>query len=112
VSRDLNVLHKQVINWSMDRNIILGSTPTAQYLKASSEMGELADAVLKANITEAKDAIGDVLVCLINLSVMLGTDISECLEGAYDEIRYRNGIMHNGAFVKEDDPNYKRIVNG
>lgn len=64
----MNELIEKVLTWSYDRNIIDGSDFYRQYMKAQSEMGELAAAYLKEDREEIKDAIGDVLVCLINLS--------------------------------------------
>lgn len=42
------------------------SSSTKQALKATSEIGELAGAVLKNDIDEIKDAIGDIFVCWVN----------------------------------------------
>lgn len=42
------------------------STEQAQILKALSEVGELADSILKNDCEQAKDDIGDILVCLAN----------------------------------------------
>jgi hypothetical protein len=42
------------------------SSAIKQALKATSEIGELADAVLKNDIDEIKDAIGDIFVCWVN----------------------------------------------
>lgn len=96
-------LHVRVIKWSRDRQIIPNSTATAQYLKAASEMGELADALAKKDIDATADAVGDVLVCLINFCELSGLDIVKCLEGAYNEIKDRKGfLMPNGVFVKEE----------
>lgn len=95
-------LHIRVIQWSRDRQIVPNSTATAQYLKAASEMGELADALAKKDIDATADAVGDVLVCLINFCELSGLDIVKCLEGAYNEIKDRKGfLMPNGVFVKE-----------
>jgi hypothetical protein len=95
-------LHVRVIKWSRDRQILPNSTATAQYLKAASEMGELADALAKKDLDSTADAVGDVLVCLINFCELSGLDIVKCLEGAYNEIKDRRGfLMPNGVFVKE-----------
>lgn len=61
---------KNVIVWAEDKGIYKFSTPLAQALKTISELGELADAVIKNDIDGVKDAIGDVAVCLINLDKM------------------------------------------
>jgi hypothetical protein len=96
-------LHARVILWSRERQIIPNSTATAQYLKAASEMGELADALAKKDLNATADAVGDVLVCLINFCELSNLDIVQCLEGAYNEIKNRKGfLMPNGVFVKEE----------
>ena len=66
--RTMNDLVLAVLDWAHERNIINGSTYKSQYLKAQSEAGELAKALLEDDTEEIIDAIGDVLVCLINLS--------------------------------------------
>jgi len=91
----------QVIRWAEDRKIIPNGKPHGQLLKAFSEMGELADAEGKGNLPAIKDAVGDVLVCLINYCALRDIDIVECLAGAYDEIKDRKGtLMPDGTFVK------------
>jgi len=96
-------LHVKVLQWSRDRQIVPNSTATAQYLKAASEMGELADALAKKDRNATADAVGDVLVCLINFCELSGLDIVQCLEGAYSEIKDRKGfLLPNGVFVKEE----------
>lgn len=106
----LDSLVDLVIGWGYARNIIDGSDFYRQYMKAQSEMGELADALLKGNKEDTKDAIGDVLVCLINLSEQCDLSLEECLESAYNQIKDRKGVMFNGVFVKETDENYERII--
>lgn len=96
-------LEKLVVEWASARKIIPNATPVAQLLKAVSEMGELADGENKGNIAEIKDAVGDVLVCLINYCALRQISIVECLSGAYDEIKDRKGtLLPNGVFVKEE----------
>jgi len=91
-----------VVRWSMDRQIIQNSTASAQTLKAVSEMGELADAVAKGDDAALVDAVGDVLVCLINVCEIKKLDIVDCLESAYEEIKFRKGtLLESGVFIKE-----------
>lgn len=106
----LDVKIGKVLDWSNERNIIQGSTLLAQYAKVVSEIGELGDALLKNNKDESEDAIGDAMVVLINIAAMCNTDLNTCLSKAYEQIKDRKGIMFNGAFVKETDANYERIV--
>jgi len=95
-------LHVRIIQWSRDRQIIPNSTATAQFLKAVSEMGELADGLAKKDVAATADAVGDVLVCLINFCALAGLDPVDCLEGAWHEIKNRKGfLMPNGVFVKD-----------
>lgn len=92
-----------ICEWAIDRGIIANSTAKAQLLKAVSEMGELADAEVKDDFEGIIDAVGDVLVCLINYSAMTGFDLEFALQRAYDQIKHRKGYMvPGGAFVKEE----------
>ena len=65
------------------------------------EAGELAEALLKNDKYEIKDAIGDMVVVLTNLAVLEGMQIESCIESAYQEIANRKGKMENGTFVKQ-----------
>jgi NTP pyrophosphatase (non-canonical NTP hydrolase) len=96
-------LELQVVRWAEARRIIPNSTAQAQFLKAVSEMGELADAINKKDLAATKDAVGDTLVCLINMCALLDIDMVDCLALAYDEIKDRRGtLLPSGVFVKED----------
>ena len=91
-----------VLDWSIKRGIIPNATAEAQTLKAVSEMGELADAVLKRNRDDIVDSVGDVLVCLINVAALTGTTLEECCAAAWEQIKDRKGrLLPNGVFVKE-----------
>ena len=92
----------EVIRWAEARRIIPNATPTSQLMKAVSEMGELADAEGKRDIEAIKDAVGDVLICLINYCALRDLDVTSCLKGAYEQIKDRKGtLMPDGTFVKE-----------
>lgn len=97
-----NEVQMKVIRWSEARKIIPNSTPEAQMLKMVSEVGELADAINKGDMDDTKDAVGDTLVCLINVCALLDIDPVDCLQIAYDQIKHRKGtLLPNGVFVKE-----------
>lgn len=97
-----NDLELKVIRWAEARRIIPNATPVSQLLKAVSEIGELCDAEGKRDKAEIEDAIGDVLVCLINYCTLRDITIVRCLEKAYNEIKDRKGtLMPDGTFVKE-----------
>jgi len=96
----IDELEELVLQWSEDRGILRNSTASNQFLKLSSEMGELADNLAKGR--DVKDDIGDCLVVLINIANMSGTHLSECLQVAYEDIKDRKGFLNeNGVFVKE-----------
>ena len=96
-------LTRNVQEWALERGIYEHSNARAQLLKAFSEMGELAAAELKWDAPASRAAVGDVLVCLINFCAMSGLGITDCLAGAWDEIKDRKGRMvPGGAFVKDE----------
>lgn len=67
------------------------------------ETAEIAAGMLRGNMEAVKDGIGDTIVTLIILSMQKGTNIQECLEMAYNEIKGRTGKMVDGVFVKSSD---------
>ena len=91
----------EVIRWSEARGIIQNSDSKTQVLKAVSEMGELADAVIKRDKAAVIDGIGDVLVCLVNVAAIEDVDLTACLKAAYTEIKDRKGYLNKeGVFIK------------
>lgn len=91
-----------VQSWADTRGIYDHSTSTAQLLKAISEVGELADAHAKNDRKEVIDAIGDVMVCLVNYCAMEDLTLEQCCESAWNEIKNRKGRMiEGGVFVKD-----------
>lgn len=99
----MNELEQNIRNWARERGIYQHSTPKAQLLKAVSEIGELADAEVKDNPWEALDAVGDVVVCLINYCAMKDFTLEYALQCAWNEIKDRKGRMvPGGVFLKEE----------
>ena len=95
-------IEMKVIQWSEARKIIPNSTPVAQWKKAMEEMEELRDALYFEKLDDSKDAVGDVMVCLINICALLDINLVDCLKLAYKEIKDRKGYMNEeGIFVKE-----------
>ena len=105
---DIVVLENKIRMWHKDRNLIDKSTDQLQMVKLIEEVGELARAV---SVTSAqddykskfllRDAIGDILVVLINMGARNDLALRLCLYTAYDQIKDRKGTMVNGIFVKE-----------
>jgi len=92
----------EVIRWSEARRIIPNSTSTAQLMKAITEVGELVDAEMKNDLPEIKDAVGDIMVCLINYCALRDISLVQCLKGAYAEIKDRKGeLLPSGVFLKQ-----------
>jgi NTP pyrophosphatase (non-canonical NTP hydrolase) len=93
----------EVIRWSEARGIIANSDSKTQLLKAVSEMGELADAIIKRDRPNIIDGLGDVLVCLINVGALENVDLTKCLESAYNEIKDRKGYLNkDGVFIRDE----------
>ena len=100
---DFEYLSHLVENWAGSRGIYDHSTPQAQLLKAFSEMGELADAIIKNDLNGELDAVGDVMVCLINYCALRNLNLTWCLNHAWEQIKDRKGRMvPGGAFVKDE----------
>ena len=88
--------------WANSRGLYFQGDGKTQYIKLLEEAGELAQALLKEDKPEIKDAIGDMVVVLTNLAELEGFTIEECIESAYGEISKRTGKMINGTFVKDN----------
>ena len=94
-------IEMKIVQWAEARKIIPNSTPAVQLLKAVSEMGELADATIKGDKEEILDAVGDVMVCLVNYCALQDINLVSCMQVAYDQIKNRKGtLLANGVFVK------------
>jgi uncharacterized protein YabN with tetrapyrrole methylase and pyrophosphatase domain len=92
----------EVIRWSEARKIIPNSTPMAQWKKAQEELNELREALDRDDLGAVRDAVGDTVVCLINLCALSDINLVDCLEGAYHEIKDRKGYLgEDGIFYKE-----------
>ena len=89
-------------NWAHERGLYAKGNPQTQLIKLVEEQGEFAKALLKEDQPEIQDALGDMLVVLINLAELSGYRLEDCLELAYDVISKRSGKMVNGTFVKTE----------
>jgi NTP pyrophosphatase (non-canonical NTP hydrolase) len=87
-------------NWATDKGIYDSGDSKTQYVKLMEEAGELAQAILKKDKPEVKDAIGDMIVVLTNLAHLEGFTVEDCIDSAYNVIKSRQGSMVNGTFVK------------
>ena len=87
-------------DWAEDKGIYESGDPKTQYIKLMEEAGEVGRAILKIDIPEIKDGIGDMVVVLTNLAHLCDLTIEECVESAWNVISKRTGKMINGTFVK------------
>lgn len=98
----MNELVELVEQWAKDKNLDQAE-PSKQFLKVAEEFGEIGAALARNNEDDFKDAVGDTIVTLIILAQQNGTNVKECLELAYNEIKGRKGKTINGVFVKQVD---------
>ena len=89
-------------SWANDRGLYEKGDVKTQYIKLQEEAGEVARAIIKNDISELKDGIGDMVVVLTNLAHLAGLEIEDCIQSAYDVINKRKGSMINGSFVKNE----------
>ena len=92
----------KIRDWAKDRNLYQKGDSKTQYVKLMEEAGELAQALLKQNKSEIKDAIGDMVIVLDNLSELEGFKIEDCIDESFNVISKRTGKMVNGTFVKDE----------
>ena len=91
----------KIRDWAEDKGIYKSGDPKTQYIKLMEEAGEVGRAILKQDLPEIKDGIGDMVVVLTNLAELCDMTIEECVESAYEVISKRTGKMKNGTFVKD-----------
>jgi phosphoribosyl-ATP pyrophosphohydrolase len=91
-----------VMQWAQARGIYDNGTALGQAKKTLEEAGELLAAVAANDREEIADAIGDVMVTLVNVGVLCDLDLRQCFYNAYKVIEPRKGYMNKaGQFVKE-----------
>lgn len=100
-------IEMKVLMWAQARKIIPNSTPVAQARKTLEEAGELLEAAARLDagdkdaIDAYRDAVGDVVVTLVNGCALADVDLVDCFYGSFEEIKDRKGtLMPNGVFVK------------
>ena len=56
------------------------------------------------------EELGFIFSNLINIAHLHNVTLQECVQIAYNDIKDRKGLMHNGVFIKESDPAYAPVV--
>lgn len=108
---------ENVQGWAKERGIYEHSSALAQALKTLSEVGELADAVIKKDIEATADAIGDICVCIVNYDFMecgrsptlpypMLTDgpevnVGEIAQTVGELIQFQDGVSGHTEFILE-----------
>lgn len=91
-----------VMQWAQARGIYENGTALGQASKTVEEACELLVAIAKNDKAEIADAIGDVMVTLINVAVLTDLDVRQCFYNAYKVIEHRKGYLNkDGVFIKE-----------
>lgn len=87
--------------WAKERGIYDKGNVNSQFEKLLEEVEELRQGIIKVDLIETTDAIGDCVVVLTNIAHLIELDIEFCINSAYKEIKNRKGKMQNGTFIKE-----------
>ena len=91
-----------VMQWAQARGIYENGTALGQASKTLEEACELLIAIAKDDKAEIADAIGDVMVTLVNVGVLTDLDVRQCFYNAYKVIEHRKGYLNkDGVFIKE-----------
>ena len=69
-----------IIQWATERGLLAGTTTEKQTLKLMEEAGELCKAVMLEDEEKIQDAIGDMLVVMVNLCNKLEIGRASCRE--------------------------------
>lgn len=98
----MKILTEKIEQWARDRGLAHADS-TKQICKLTEEVGEVARAINKSNLTDLEDGIGDCFVVLTILAMQNGLKIEDCVKSAWIEIKDRKGRTIDGMFVKESD---------
>lgn len=79
--KTLQELQPMILAWANERNLLKADNSPKQRLKLLEEVGETAKAILKNDIAEQKDGLGDIFVVL----VILAEQLSEPLDFDLDD---------------------------
>lgn len=104
-------LKTKVEEWANDKDLLHSENSDKQFMKFIEEVFEFKSEmdlihILGGNELNSHDMMlemGDIFVTLIVLCNQLGIDCVECLQLAYDKIKFRRGKTIDGKFVKEED---------
>jgi NTP pyrophosphatase (non-canonical NTP hydrolase) len=84
--KTLNELQPLIIQWAREKDLIKLENAPKQRLKLLEEVGETARAILKNDVKEVKDGLGDIFVVL----VILAEQLESVLNIEFDTIKNIN----------------------
>lgn len=106
----LTIMAKQT-----DSQINILSLPNLENLSLKQYVVELGFAL--NNFVFACDTAGEedgnldiAIMSLKRIAALHNTTLEECVQIAYNDIKDRKGLMHNGVFIKESDPTYAQVI--
>jgi NTP pyrophosphatase (non-canonical NTP hydrolase) len=73
--KKLNELQKKIIDWAKAKDLINQDNAPKQRLKLLEEVGETSRAILKNDVKEIKDGLGDIFVVLVILAEQVETNV-------------------------------------
>ena len=79
-------------------------------LATNSDIQDFADYASNSKKMFNESALDSALGRLSFLAEEYNLTLEQCIEYAYNEIKDRKGIMHNGTFIKESDVRYKELT--
>jgi NTP pyrophosphatase (non-canonical NTP hydrolase) len=94
-------MEREIINWAKARKLDNPDNKFQQLAKVMEEVGELSSAILKRDISETIDALGDTYITLVILANQMGYSLEDCAKRAFKVIEYRKGKTEGGTFIKE-----------
>ena len=106
----INLLAQSEINIEEVYNYPVYIMGSNYYRSICLYQGRLADALLKNNKKDIFDVAAGLINVMADIAVIHNFTLEQALEKAYNSIKDRKGIMYNGAFIKDSDPNYERIL--
>lgn len=99
---------KHPIAPSVIGNVIPSREANSTCLGSLISLGRLSDLIGKKSYAKATAELENFIMNVCDMARQLGYDPIACLYTSYDEIKDRKGVMYNGMFIKESDPEYAR----
>ena len=75
-----------IYDWGRDKGLH-DADPARQVIKLGEEFCELQAAFLRNSWPDFTDAVGDMIVVLVNLCAQMGLDLNYCIQQAWDTIK-------------------------